>query len=721
MSEDTNARIDELTALVNRLLRGRVSQTEDEDPHVTPRIPVTDLKMNYVPPQLNDSESTSATKPIDFYVHKNIQDNPGIIFKDDPEISFANTMRVLLSEIATTVTQTRLENLHMGMELSGRVAQIEVTESKPLMDLYTFDAFLASKKPDTRKRLVQPFRKRQQVAVSYETTSSNVTTSPHRGTALYVQIGVIQANGQPIGSENSRRGIQNPIQEPRIRANPPFVIEKAISAIIIRLKIFNDEGRAPISGAYTLEIGAGSNGPVVNDAPEPIQEETESGGQQGAHSGGSFKNIQASNRGGQNSGSGILKTAIYDPQEDWRPQAGSRPEISEQMCRGKELEYRNPDVDMPYDPPKRLYDFHGFEGCIHAHPYPQVVHEALHILVERQYIPVLGASILAVAKSSHFYQSAQTGGMYLKLETGLLQADRAEVQDQRKEIFFRPFPDNYTPGNEHKLTRYDPEDPTIQGQGPTPEDQQVAERWINNVEAPVELHREIPGYFGFTPSGTPDSEEALGIEEKFSVKVEILGVDSYSNRAGNPEPAILERLADDLEWAVLSPRDAGNGDLYRLHPESSRCPKQAHSPNRMVYIQGDLRSPELSIQTPRRGPIRLTPEQEGYTEGQTGAFDTNFHKSVVEICYLVPRPERIVTDPASIVTSDNGSARLPKRKIATHREQTLNIDGMADQRRVLQQQGLSDIAINIFDSNERCIKRRSRYYLEQQRFLDWRT
>ncbi|OLY82853.1 hypothetical protein AYI68_g3020 [Smittium mucronatum] len=97
--------------------------------------------MNYAPPPLNYSASTEvkkfykklhaiettlaqATRPIDYYVYQNIQENPEIIVADDPDIAFPNNMQLLLSNIATTVTQIRLFNLHIGMELPGRVNKI---------------------------------------------------------------------------------------------------------------------------------------------------------------------------------------------------------------------------------------------------------------------------------------------------------------------------------------------------------------------------------------------------------------------------------------------------------------------------------------------------------------------------------------------------------------------------------------------------------------------
>ncbi|OMJ15144.1 hypothetical protein AYI69_g8301, partial [Smittium culicis] len=155
-----------------------VAVTETEDEFITTRAPTTDLKvypkliealpsieeefyrtpmteeerrdaiytcprssfMNYLLPPLNDSASAAvkkadstlhgiqvalaqATRPIDYYVHRIIQENPGIP-ADDPRFLFADTMRFLLSDIAATVTQGRLDNLHKGMDLPGKPQQL---------------------------------------------------------------------------------------------------------------------------------------------------------------------------------------------------------------------------------------------------------------------------------------------------------------------------------------------------------------------------------------------------------------------------------------------------------------------------------------------------------------------------------------------------------------------------------------------------------------------
>ncbi|OMJ16698.1 hypothetical protein AYI69_g7733 [Smittium culicis] len=164
-----------LTELVQQLLREKERNQEPEDPYFTTRIPVTDLtaypeltevlpsieedflrsplteeerkiaihscprtsSMNYNPTPLNDSASSAvkkadtalygiqvalvqATRPIDYFIHRRIQENPGLDTSEDPEVMFSSTMRALLSNVAATVAQARLDNLHKGLKLPGK-------------------------------------------------------------------------------------------------------------------------------------------------------------------------------------------------------------------------------------------------------------------------------------------------------------------------------------------------------------------------------------------------------------------------------------------------------------------------------------------------------------------------------------------------------------------------------------------------------------------------
>ncbi|PVU96484.1 hypothetical protein BB561_001158 [Smittium simulii] len=60
------------------------------------------------------------------------------------------------------------------------------------------------------------------------------------------------------------------------------------------------------------------------------------------------------------------------------------------------------------------------------------------------------------------------------------------------------------------------------------------------------------------------------------------------------------------------------------------------------------------------------------------------------------------------------------RKISSTQEQILVAVGMGNQRRTLQQKGLTDLALDLITSNTRSVKIKSKYYSTQKYFMDWR-
>ncbi|OMJ14141.1 hypothetical protein AYI70_g8063 [Smittium culicis] len=208
--------VKELTEMVIKLLNEKKRNPEPEDPYVATRVPFTDLavypeltealplieedffrtpltdeerkevihfcprssSMNYHPPPLNESASSAvkkadaclhgieialaqATRPIYHCVQRIIHDNLQAN-SEDPHILFFNTMRVHLADIAASLTQGRLDNLHKGLELPGILQQLIEPETKPLMDQEKLDALTASKKPEKRCIVRKPFHGHQQ-------------------------------------------------------------------------------------------------------------------------------------------------------------------------------------------------------------------------------------------------------------------------------------------------------------------------------------------------------------------------------------------------------------------------------------------------------------------------------------------------------------------------------------------------------------------------------
>ncbi|OMJ24706.1 hypothetical protein AYI70_g1395, partial [Smittium culicis] len=415
-----------LTEMVQQLFRERNREQKPEDPHVTTRIPVTDLtsypaltealpsieedffrspltegerkiaihscsrtsSMNYTPPPLNDTASSTvektdsilyeiqlalaqATRPIDYYVHRRIQENPGMDTAEDTEIIFACTMRALLAEIAAIVTQARLDNLHKGLDLLGKPTQLVESENKPLIDQEALDALIA-KKPAAKRQRSQPFRKRRQSTTSKESYNSDTVTSPNtaaettaevnhrtpdchrgstrvpsRGPSRYVQFGMVQTDGQPMGSEHSVEGIQNPLHEPKI----------------------SDVGQ----GAPAPCPRDRPYGPIADVSPASVQTEAELGVQRSSEEGSRIITDEASHIRNPTTRSRILQPTVHDPEEDWRPPTCSRPPEAESLCGRAELQDGDAEADMQNDPSEGLPDVTRPSGCFHTHPGLQAV------------------------------------------------------------------------------------------------------------------------------------------------------------------------------------------------------------------------------------------------------------------------------------------------------------------------------------------------------------
>ncbi|OMJ09464.1 hypothetical protein AYI69_g10653 [Smittium culicis] len=141
--------------------------------HPCPR----NISMNYNPPQLNDSAS----------------------------------------KVSTTVTQERFDKLHLGLELPGKPTQLDDTDTKSLMDQETLNALIAKKKTSCEaSTLLQLLLK--QVQTTKNSTASQIfageVEAAERGlnrdtgkppswrTPRYVQIGMVQTDEQPMGSEH---------------------------------------------------------------------------------------------------------------------------------------------------------------------------------------------------------------------------------------------------------------------------------------------------------------------------------------------------------------------------------------------------------------------------------------------------------------------------------------------------------------------------------------
>ncbi|PVU87049.1 hypothetical protein BB561_006474 [Smittium simulii] len=233
--------------------------TEEEQKMAIHSCPKTS-SMNYNPPPLNGSATSAltlvqATRPIDYYVHRITQKNPGLNTAEDSATMFASTMRALLAYIAATVTQARIDNLHGGLDLPKKPTGLIKTEIKPLIDQETLDALLA-KKPTVKRQRVRPFCRRQQYTIPTDTYSSNTATAPST-IAVTTEAGFNnrssdrQANfcGRADGFGHSTKGIQNSLQEPSLSRIGVVGIKKTAKGQIVESDNTNSKTTPALSDA----------------------------------------------------------------------------------------------------------------------------------------------------------------------------------------------------------------------------------------------------------------------------------------------------------------------------------------------------------------------------------------------------------------------------------------------------------------------------------------
>ncbi|OMJ28660.1 hypothetical protein AYI69_g1859 [Smittium culicis] len=223
----------------------------------------------------------------------------------------------------------------------------------------------------------------------------------------------------------------------------------------------------------------------------------------------------------------------------------------------------------------------------------------------------------------------------------------------------------------------------------------------NFTEGLVELHRGSASNFSGSSPWTPNVTKAPRAKEHCIIYTEILDSHSYSNRTCNPVSKILERSNNEMECAFIPFRNSGAGDIYRLQRQcvgggdiDAQQFKRATDDLICVTSQEEQKAGSLLQQVSgyqssrdQRTIVQLA------SEGQMETIDSKFDYSSMEIGDMVPQPDEIINFPTASASGDN----------------KLEYDGLEGQRRVLQEQGLSDLATDIFVLNEQCIKRKSKY------------
>ncbi|OMJ26991.1 hypothetical protein AYI69_g3590 [Smittium culicis] len=207
-------------------------------------------------------------------------------------------MRALLADIASKVTQGRLDILHKGMDLPGKPQKLFDSDTKPLMDQENLGALIASKKPKKRAMIRKPFRGRQKFGTQNSTGSNTAQTQ-------------ITEAGVPSATIH--------------RQDPSPPVGESPSNISIRVDQADKQPRGP---------------------PDPYRRS-------------SISTVQEGHRGSQTPKSGLLQQPICYSKENRGAQTSPGFEEAELTCGTKELQNGNIDADIPDDSKQELHEISG--------------------------------------------------------------------------------------------------------------------------------------------------------------------------------------------------------------------------------------------------------------------------------------------------------------------------------------------------------------------------
>ncbi|PVU89087.1 hypothetical protein BB561_005552 [Smittium simulii] len=216
-------------------------------------------------------------------IYKKIK-NPNTRIQGNEDLEFAHTMRELLSDVASSITQSRINNLHKLMELPDRLTA------------------------KSRRNKKSPFCPRQQTAFG---TTSVIAQTPHNATpntvknnqttqsrtTRYVLSRLGQTHRQQMSQKHSREGIKYSVQEFEFREaktsmRKKFIrnLAKAGSLLTLHLNRYKQKISKKASDAITQEVAA----LLVNNA--------------------------------------IEQSTLYNTKKDRRPTFSSRPPETQQLC-----------------------------------------------------------------------------------------------------------------------------------------------------------------------------------------------------------------------------------------------------------------------------------------------------------------------------------------------------------------------------------------------------
>ncbi|PVU95345.1 hypothetical protein BB561_001890 [Smittium simulii] len=793
MNEATLQRIEELTEKVNQLLLARetvpapVTVPEPKDEFITTRAPASELKiypmlkdalpsieqdffriqlteekqkdaiyscprssfMNYLPPPLNDSALTvvrkadstlhgiqvalaQATRPVDYYVHRIIQDNPGIT-SDDPRFLFADTMRVLrltlpppdpngpLCRGPPRNVQTDMEEAHgqqMGPEhcREGFQDPVQGSETSP----HVFEAE-PNKRFDGEDVDVQRAAALWATAINDAPTSVQAETQSRGPPDPDGGSGIIADKESNRGSQDTRsRLLQPTVRHPKEDRGTQTCSRLTETELSCRREELQDS--APV---WTVSQPTHFYQDAPPDTIMGENTEHQNIGIPGRHPNhwGVEKDMQekygpsifqTDRTGIQNKVGEINNNAISVDYPSWygnqftehEPQSFFLKDSGPPPRSDKTIESWPDDVEMPGE---LYWESPSYVGC----PTPGSSNAETTLGTQEQVLII--DEDMDINCDTH--RTRQTEPVVLERPTGSLEWPIAPSRNPRA-------------GNLHRCQRH-----RLGGSCGL----SILLRMWNRSEALMHINAKELLTILFLLRQYHHSSICMEVwwddlpetTRNCRINMEPLHSDKHA-------PSSRIRSVCNESSKCTEPTDRTDGMVY-VRPSVLKnngiiwttqcrpvCIKDKHEANKLLQLVSGQQSRKSELSDIQLvgvdQPLLLSPVEPdipGSPESAPRASDDDFNHTSMENSNLVSGSTGIISCSATASTGNDGHTRPQKRKISAVEQQELVPHGMENQRRVLQAQGLSDTAINIIVSNKRAVKRRSRYYSTQKQFLEW--
>ncbi|PVU88615.1 hypothetical protein BB561_005757 [Smittium simulii] len=324
------------TEKVNQLLLEREISAELEDEHVIPKVQEANLmiypefreaipsmendffrspftekerkeiiyscprtsSINYSPPPINKAVSENIRRPAPFFITSKRH--------EDFLIEGLDVMRLVLADLASTVTQARLKNIHNGLDLPGKAPQLSGQE----INLRRSQKELEEKSPfDRASRMLTAASLRRRATAGREAARSFQRLSS-RSPLIDVHRSLEEAFRLEVGSEHRTKGIQNSLQEPLYGRSWGSFGSAAHDSSSEKEKKSDQKGLK--SFIYKSSIASCKEGNCRSMGPEPR----------------------------------IPLSIVYNPKKNWRSTPGLRPAEAQQICGREELQDGNIDINI---------------------------------------------------------------------------------------------------------------------------------------------------------------------------------------------------------------------------------------------------------------------------------------------------------------------------------------------------------------------------------------